>query len=167
METRTYTREQILTGNLDQVFAFFADATHLEFITPPWLRFQTISALPAQMEQGVTMEHKLKLHRIPVRWVTEISEWSPPYKFVDRQKVGPFSTWIHSHEFVPVPTGTLMTDTVVYRVPGWLLGRLIDWLYVSRDIRRIFEYRQQAIAKLLERNQETLEQFSNLDGLRQ
>jgi hypothetical protein len=147
--TSTYIREQLIDRDLHEVFEFFADASNLEAITPPWLNFQTITPMPVVMEQGVTMEHRLRLHRIPLSWVTEITDWMPPFQFADSQKSGPFADWIHTHHFTTMPSGTLMTDTVVYRVPGRWAGRVIDRLYVERDVNRIFDFRQGAITRLI------------------
>jgi len=147
--TSTYIREQLIDRDLHEVFEFFADASNLEAITPPWLHFQTITPMPVVMEQGVTMEHRLRLHRIPLSWVTEITDWMPPFQFADSQKSGPFADWIHTHHFTTMPSGTLMTDTVVYRVPGRWAGRVIDRLYVERDVNRIFDFRQGAITRLI------------------
>jgi len=65
--TSTYIREQLIDRDLHEVFEFFADASNLEAITPPWLNFQTITPMPVVMEQGATMEHRLRLHRFPFR----------------------------------------------------------------------------------------------------
>jgi len=40
-----------------------------------------------------------------------------------------------------------MTDAVEYRLPFGVLGRLVHWLFVRRQLRAIFDYRTQVIAK--------------------
>ena len=88
---------------------------------------------------------RLRLHGIPVWWRTRIEEWHPPHRFVDTQIRGPFRRWHHLHEFVETDDGTLVRDTVDFDVYVRLLYRtpLLGWL--EADLRRIFEYRQDAI----------------------
>ena len=48
---RTYLieREQWLARPIEEVFAFYGDATNLEAITPAWLRFSVITPAPIAM----------------------------------------------------------------------------------------------------------------------
>jgi ligand-binding SRPBCC domain-containing protein len=149
MKNQTFAQQQLIHESHEKVFAFFANPVNLDSITPPWLQFRTVSELPMKMEEGTTMEHTLRLHGLPIRWVTQIIKWSPPYSFTDFQEKGPFATWTHSHEFTSTEKGIMMTDNVIYRVPGGRLGRVIDKLYVRGDINRIFAYRKQSISRLL------------------
>jgi ligand-binding SRPBCC domain-containing protein len=133
------------------VFAFFADARHLDSITPAWLHFRTITPAPIKMQVGAIIDYKLRLHGMPVRWRTEITEWAPPYRFVDQQVHGPYREWIHTHSFEEKDGGTLVRDHVRYRVPGGWLEPLIHRLFVARDVAEIFRYRQMKIEELMNR----------------
>ena len=123
MKTRTFTSEQILPAPRDQVFAFFSDASNLERITPPSLRFEVLSPVPIEMEEGTRIEYRLALRGIPFRWSTLIREWDPPRAFVDEQVKGPYRKWVHRHEFEEVPDGTLCRDRVDYAAFGGEVGR--------------------------------------------
>ncbi len=70
---------------LAQVFAFFSQAENLEALTPPWLQFRIVTPQPIEMEQGATIAYQLRVRGIPIRWLTEIELWRPPYEFVDVQ----------------------------------------------------------------------------------
>ena len=62
---------------------------------------------------------------MPVRWLTEITEWDPPHRFVDQQIKGPYALWHHTHEFEPDGTGgTVMRDTVRYAIGPQAARRL-------------------------------------------
>jgi ligand-binding SRPBCC domain-containing protein len=100
------------------------------------------------MDRGTLIDYRLRLEKIPFSWRTEISEWDPPRAFTDRQLRGPYHTWIHRHTFESVGGGTLMKDTVDYRLPLWPLGEVALPL-VRRRISRIFAYREDAIRRLL------------------
>ena len=57
--------------------------------------------------------------------------------------------WEHTHAFEPVEGGTLLTDRVRYAIPYGPLGALAHVAFVRRDLRRIFDYRRDAVAALL------------------
>lgn len=135
-----------------RAFAFFADASKLEAITPPWLRFRILTPRPIVVDEGTLIDYRLALHRIPVRWRTRIELWEPGRCFVDRQIEGPFALWEHTHTFEERPGGTLIRDRVEYRMPVGLFGRLVHGLVVGRDLERIFDYRCTAITGLLGSN---------------
>lgn len=140
------TRQQTFSRDLDEVFAFFADYKNLELITPPWLRFRILGASRPEMSEGMTIDYRLKVHGLPIRWRSLVSEWDPPYSFVDQQVAGPYKVWIHRHTFEPTEAGVLVTDRVDYAVPG---GRLIERLFVRRDLERIFDFRREQLIELL------------------
>ena len=135
-----------LPENRQAVFDLFADAFKLENLTPPFLQFRVVTPKPIDMRLGRLIDYRMRLHGMPIRWRTEITEWEPPFRFEDSQVRGPYSMWIHSHTFEESGGGTLVRDVVRYSVPG---GPLIHSLLVKRDLRRIFEYRCAQLPSLL------------------
>ena len=142
-------REQIVPGDPDAVFAFFADASNLEAITPPGLRFRIVTPGPIRMGPGTLIEYRLSLHRVPIRWLTRIEVWEPGARFVDVQVRGPYCSWRHTHSFEPRAEGTLMRDSVQYALPIGLLGRLAHAAFVRRDLERIFDFRHAEVTRML------------------
>lgn len=142
-------RSQLVPLSVENSFAFFADAYNLEALTPPWLRFRILTRQPIPMEKGATIEYALTTHRLPVSWRTEIIEWELGRRFVDRQVKGPFRLWEHTHAFEERPDGTLIRDTVLYRMPYGPLGAVAHRFLVARDLERIFDYRRDAVERLL------------------
>jgi ligand-binding SRPBCC domain-containing protein len=139
-------REQRLPGTPDEVFPFFADARNLEAITPPWLSFRVTTPAPIEMGRGTLIEYRLKLHRVPISWLTRIEVWEPGVRFVDAQLSGPYKLWHHTHEFAPAPNGgTIMRDTVRYALPLGPLGEVARRLFVARDLEAIFDHRARAV----------------------
>ena len=124
----------------DEVFGFFAEARNLETITPPWLSFEVLTPAPIDMRAGAIIDYRIRVHGFPLRWRTEITEWQPPARFVDVQQRGPYTLWRHTHTFTESKGGTLCQDHVRYRPRG---GAIVNWLFVRRDVERIFQYRQQ------------------------
>jgi ligand-binding SRPBCC domain-containing protein len=142
-------REQRLSQPPEAAFAFFADAHNLEAITPRWLGFRVVRSRSIAMAQGAEIEYRLRLHGLPLRWLTRIAVWEPPRRFVDVQVSGPYALWHHLHEFEPAGGGTLMRDTVRYGLPLRSLGELAYALFVRRDVEAIFAFRRAAISRRL------------------
>jgi ligand-binding SRPBCC domain-containing protein len=134
---------------IERVFAFFGDARNLDALTPPWLHFRTLTPDPIVLRAGARIDYRLRVHGVPIRWRTEIVEWWPPHRFVDRQLRGPYRTWLHTHTFEAVGDETVVRDRVEYAVPGWILEPLIHRWLVGPDVRRIFRYREEKIRELL------------------
>jgi ligand-binding SRPBCC domain-containing protein len=141
-------REQRVLRPRSEVFAFFAEASNLERLTPPTLRFRILTPLPITMRAGAIIDYRLSLMGVPFRWRTVIELFEPEVRFVDMQQAGPYALWRHLHEFVEVPGGTLVRDRVEYRLPLGPLGHLAHALLVRRQLRRIFDYRREVIAAL-------------------
>jgi ligand-binding SRPBCC domain-containing protein len=148
---RRLVRSQIVPPPPDEAFAFFADVRNLEAITPPWLRFRVLTQPPVVLEAGALVDFRLDLHRAPISWRTRIEAWEPGRRFVDVQVRGPFAHWEHLHTFEPVEGGTLIADHVRYRMPYGPLGEAVHGLIVGRDLERIFDFRREAVARLLGR----------------
>jgi ligand-binding SRPBCC domain-containing protein len=143
-------REQRLPGPPHEVFPFFADAGNLEAITPAWLRFRIVTPRPIAMAAGARIEYRLRLHGVPVRWLTRIEAWEPGVRFVDAQVRGPYRLWHHTHEFEPAGDGgTLMRDTVRYALPLGPLGAAAHRAFVARDLAAIFDHRARRVASLV------------------
>lgn len=137
-------QEQFVARPRDEVFAFFSDARNLELLTPPWLNFQ-IEEIPDELKSGALIRYRLKLRGMPIHWITRIEEWVPGERFVDTQIAGPYSLWHHTHEFEDVEGGTMIRDTVRYRIPFGPLGEVVRRTLVARDTEKIFNYRRERI----------------------
>jgi ligand-binding SRPBCC domain-containing protein len=148
LTTYTLKRELRVRHSLPEVFEFFSRAENLERITPPWMRFRILTPPPIEMKPGTTIAYALRVRGIPLRWLTEIERWNPPYEFVDFQAKGPYQLWHHTHRFSEVEGGTSIVDIVHYALPFGPLGRLIHRLQVARDLERIFDYRAHRIQAL-------------------
>lgn len=130
----------------DKTFDFFSDASNLEAITPPSLRFEILTPRPVLMAEGTIIDYRIRVHGIPFRWRSEITAWEAPHRFVDEQLSGPYRSWVHEHRFIERDGGTDVIDEVTYSVYG---GALVERLLVAPELRRIFDYRQRRLHQLL------------------
>lgn len=129
-------------------FEFFANPWNLELITPPWLRFQIVSA-PPRLDNGTRLAYRLRLFGLPVRWLTEIVSWLPPRGFTDVQVAGPYRLWEHTHRLTPVDGGTEIYDHVRYRLRLEPIATLLRPFTVERWLDEIFDYRARRVEELV------------------
>lgn len=141
-------RTQLVPRPRDEVFRFFEDASNLERITPPFLRFRIVTPTPIEMREAALIDYRLSLFGVPLSWRTRIELYEPGVRFVDAQLRGPYALWRHTHTFEDAPGGTQMRDRVDYEIPLGPLGRAARALFVRRTLDRIFDYRREAIASI-------------------
>lgn len=141
-------RTQIVPRPRSEVFAFFADATNLERITPRSVGFTILTPRPIEMREGARIEYRIKLNGIPVRWTTRIAAFEPEERFIDVQERGPYKLWHHTHTFRDVPGGTEIGDLVLYEIGWGALGKLAHGMFVRRQLAHIFDYRSKVMKEL-------------------
>ena len=102
-----------------------------------------------KMYPGMIITYKVSpLWGIKMNWMTEITQVKENEYFVDEQRFGPYALWHHQHHFKEVDGGVLMTDLLNYAVPYGFVGRIANKLLVASQIKKIFDYREEAIEHL-------------------
>jgi uncharacterized protein (TIGR01777 family) len=139
--------EQWLPKSVDEIFPFFSEAENLGELTPKFLDFKILSKSTPRIEAGTLIDYQMKIHGIPIRWQTRIEEWKPGQYFSDTQLKGPYKKWHHTHRFLPMKGGTLLTDRVLYQLPMGALGGLAAGWKVRSDVSEIFKYRFKVISE--------------------
>lgn len=139
-------QSQRLPIDLHTAWEFFSRPENLNDITPPELRFETISEPHPHVYPGQMIVYRLSLIKgFPLEWVTEITQVQAPFYFVDEQRQGPYALWHHEHHFREVEGGVEIEDKVCYKLPlGWL-GNLFHGILVKPRLKRIFEFRRQVL----------------------
>jgi ligand-binding SRPBCC domain-containing protein len=125
----------------EELFASACLVRTMQSVLPPDLRFGMALSEPPPPGEGAEYQYRVHLGLLRFRWHSRLGDWSPPHGFSDIQLAGPWSHWWHHHEFLPLAGGTRRQDTVHFRVPGGPLGRLLEHLWIRRDLRRIFLHR--------------------------
>jgi|SRR5581483_7129436 len=162
-----FTTEQWLPHSVEQVFRFFADPRNLERISPPDVRARLIAARLVRPQGKGEDVHGLAgagseltistriLATVPFRttWKARIIEFEWNRYFRDVQVKGPFRRFDHRHEVEAATrngtTGTLLRDVVEYSIRFGPAAYALDPTIVRAALRRMFDYRHAATARLL------------------
>jgi len=134
---------------IDQAWDFFSTPNNLQEITPLDMSFEV---LPEYGNEKIYPGMIIYFHVRPylgikMEWVTEISHLREPNYFVDEQSFGPYALWHHQHHFKEIPGGVEMTDIVDYKLPMGILGRFAHWLFVSKKLESVMQFRYEILEK--------------------
>ena len=145
-------KSQFIDKPINEVFSFFEKPENLQEITPLYLNFKIITPSPIKMEVGQIISYNIKLRGIPIKWNSLISSYDPPNSFIDQQIKGPYAIWHHTHRFKEQDGGTLIEDEVKYAIPFGIVGRILNYLFIKNDLKKIFQYREERIALIFKNN---------------
>jgi ligand-binding SRPBCC domain-containing protein len=134
---------------MDQAWDFLSSPANLSVITPPHMGFKILSGADRPMFPGQIIQYKVYPFKgIATKWVTEITHVKQGEYFVDEQRFGPYSLWHHKHFIRPSGEGVIMEDIIDYKLPLGVLGRLMHWLVVKKQLQGIFDYRTKKLDEI-------------------
>ena len=133
----TLERQQTIPVPREELFEFFEDPRSLRKMTPDGMGFRILKMDQLPVRVGFRIKYRIRVLGVSMRWLTTITEYERNRRFVDDQTSGPYAYWRHEHTFEDVDGGTL--------------GRAVHRLIVSRELRRIFDFRARTIRKLFDK----------------
>ncbi len=80
----------------------------------------------------------------------KISSMKIPESFTDEMVSGDFKDMKHEHHFKPIQNGTLMIDLFTFESPYGTAGKLVNYVFLKRYLRKLLERRNQAIKEFAE-----------------
>jgi len=141
--------KQYLKISMREAWDFFSSPGNLSKITPVHMRFNITSGTPLKMYTGQIITYKVSpIRGIQTNWVTEISHVAEESFFVDEQRFGPYRMWHHEHHFETHGEGVMMTDRVSYKLPMGFLGRIAHSLFVKKQLKNIFMFREEILERM-------------------
>ena len=174
-----FTTEQWLPFSVEVVFAFFSSPENLPRLMPKWQKARIeeatfvpppprpIGSSPAVRLFGVaagagtrmTISFRpFPLAPVRVPWDASIDAFVWNDHFCDAQLRGPFAFWHHCHrvrsesrmnERGTLTAGTVVHDEVQYEMRMGALGEVANRMFMTRQMRSIFAYRQKRTAELI------------------
>lgn len=139
------TKYQMVNKGTKEVFNFFSNEKNLEKLTPNNLDFKVLRKSTINLEEGTLIDYDLKIHGFPIKWQSKITKFKAEEGFVDEQIKGPYSKWVHTHDFISVKNGTIIKDKIVYKVPFGKIGLLVTGFIIKNDLKNIFNFRRRII----------------------
>ncbi len=142
-------RKQLLATDIQSAWEFFTDPDNLSKITPGYIEFKITKLSSKEMYPGMLLHYRIKpILKLPMKWITEISQVYEPVWFLDEQRIGPYKMWRHQHIFREVGGGVQMEDIVDYAMPFGLLGRIVHFLVVAKKLKSIFDFRRRVLDQI-------------------
>lgn len=109
-------------------------------LLPPWESVELIESVGSFEERFVQL--KMKRFGLSFKWLAQHVNVVENQEFSDIQVKGPFKSWRHTHQFLPLSdTRTKMVDTIDIKLPLHFLAKLVSGWSIRRDIRRMLNYR--------------------------
>ena len=146
-------KTQFLPITLEESWNFFSNPNNLKKITPPNLGLEITSETSDKIYEGMIITYNVNpfpFYR--TTWVTEITHIDSPNHFIDEQRIGPYKLWHHQHFFKEADNGILMEDLIHYSTPYGYIGKLLNNLYISKNLEYIFSYRFDVLEKFFSNN---------------
>lgn len=132
----------LLRAPVERVFGFHEQPDAIERLTPPWQKVRVVRK-SGGLQVGAVVEFQVYFGPVPVTWIAHHIAYKKNEYFVDEQRQGPFSAWVHTHLFQAETGGTRLTDSIELALPGGLMAeKMAGWL-VRRQLARLFAYRHE------------------------
>ncbi len=104
------------------------------------------------IELGETVTWRARHFGIWQTLTSKITQFDYPNSFTDEMVSGAFRSFKHEHRFRQVNGQTVMTDVFSFEAPFGLLGRLANFLFLRRYMKRLLEIRNHVIKQAAEAN---------------
>lgn len=83
---------------------------------------------------------------------SKITEFDEPIFFVDEMVFGIFKSFRHEHIFKKNGNGTIMIDRFFFESPYGVIGKLANWLFLKRYMKKLLTTRNQFLKEIAESN---------------
>jgi len=167
----SFDTEQWVPYRVDRVFAFFADPMNLPALMPqcqkarieqarlvpppirPDIAESSAGAIAGEGSEMTISFRPLPFSPIRISWQARIVEFEWNDHFCDEQPRGPFQYWRHCHYISEATrgeiTGSMVKDALVYELPLGILGGVAQRIFVGRQVKAIFAFRQKRLLENL------------------
>lgn len=143
MSDETFSRSVRIERPAAEVFAWHERPGALARLCPPWERVEVVAAIGG-VRDGARVTVRNKVGPFWTEWRVEHRDYVAGRQFRDVQVAGPFARWEHLHRIEPAgPTACVLTDEIVYRLPGGAMGRMIAGRFARGKLDAMFAWRQE------------------------
>lgn len=110
----SFVKSVLVDAPVEDVFRFHERPDAFELLTPPFPPVRVVRRSGTGIPVGTRVELRIGWSR----WVALHTVYEKNRLFVDEQISGPFTKWVHRHEFEAVDGKTRLTDRIEYELPG-------------------------------------------------
>lgn len=144
MKVYSFRQRQILPGDLQELWAFFANPFSLMHLTPPWLGLSIQADPVPEIYEGMVIGYRLRpLPSLSWEWITEITHVERRASYTSEQRLGPCRFWHHEHHFRQEAGLVHIYEIVHYTLPYDPLSRL-GTVCLQQALQRMFAFRKEA-----------------------
>lgn len=140
----------LVDASQEEVFAFHNDPINLTRILPTYLRI-AIADPPSRLRKGTVLGCNIHLGPLRFEWKIEVADYSPPHRFIDVQREGPFQHFAHTHTFEANGDGTRLIDVVEYALPPGSFTELASRIGLEERIVNVLRYGHEVTKTLIEK----------------
>jgi len=145
-----------LRGRIDapvqRVVEWYLRPGALQRLIAPWQDVRLIHQ-SGDVGGGARIAFSVGWGPLRTRWVLQEREYREGQLLVEEQVEGPFTEWVHQHEFEPRgPDICILTDRISYRTPGGGFGEdFVDGV-LRRVLHRMLQFRYARLRRDLRRH---------------
>ncbi len=130
---------------VEEVFSWHTRLGAIERYSPPWDPIRVLFRTGG-IEKDAEVVIRMKAGGIPYRWHARHTDYEENRLFRDRQVRGPFSEWIHTHEFEPDGSSAcFVRDLIHYRLFSHPFRESLSYKLIENKLSAIFAYRHRTL----------------------
>lgn len=137
-----------LSCSPETAFDFISRPVNLQKIAPPEMGLVFVGA-PEVIVLGSRLTVKVQAYGQIQQLDYEIIEFESPVRFREKAIGGPMKHWLHDYIVEPTESGVVLVNKIEFEPPGGLVGLLITKDRILDHLEDGFEYRRQALKKVL------------------
>jgi uncharacterized protein len=136
-----FERKSLIDVPVKELFNWHNRSATFRRLAPPWEKIKVIEKTGG-ITDGSKVVLEVKQGPFRRRWVAIHGDYVEGKQFADEQIEGPFSKWVHTHQFIPqAETSSLLVDHIDFKAPLSFLGNWMAGGYIRRKLNRVFEFR--------------------------
>ncbi len=141
--------EHIVRLPRERLFGFFKNPEGLEVLHAGWSKVRLL-AHETRVRVGAETWIEFTLAGcLPLVLGFRHTFFEPPIRFGEKAIHGPFSRFVHIHEFEPLAGGTLVRDLLEVSLPWHYGGEIAVRHLAARQITQLFQGRARALDRLV------------------
>jgi uncharacterized protein len=130
---------------VEQVFKSLTDTDFLQTLFPRNIDFKVSKRSGRYLGTGCSLSFQARFLGIRFRWVSYVNSFSQNRHYSYVWQRSPLDCWEHDFYFETLPSGTRLTECILYRLPCGMAGKCFNDLFFGRYLRRIYRRRNERL----------------------